>query len=124
MLAARQDNAAQRDHAFAAHRLTDHYESVHPHTAVRNNVVGRVEVSLIDRGARHKAVNVNRARAFNLDFLKLLVLNQQELIAADFITAALVLAVDDLTGFRVDELLLEAVAGPLVDLAERNALRA
>src|ERR1700674_2479111 len=102
MLTAGKDDAAERSHAFAAHRLTDHRESVHADPAVRHNVVGCVEVSFIDRSSRHKTVNFDRARAFDLDVLKLLVLDQHELIAADFESAALVLAVDDLAGFGID----------------------
>src|SRR5438128_940833 len=64
MLTPGKDNAAELGHAFTAHRLTDHCESIYSDPAVRYNVVGRVEVSFIDRSSRHKAANFNRARTF------------------------------------------------------------
>ena len=62
-------------------------------------------------------------RAFNLDGLQLLVLDEEELAFADLVAAALVVGIDRVAGLLVDELLAQPVAGPAVDLAEGNPLR-
>jgi hypothetical protein len=61
--------------------------------------------------------------ALDLDRVELLVLDDQVLALGDLVAAALVLGGDRLAGFLVDELLAQAIAGRLVDLAEGNPLR-
>src|SRR5260370_19335876 len=63
-----------------------------------------------------------RVRAFDPQRLKLFILDRHELVAADLVTAALLPWLDDIARHRVDELLLEPVAGALVDLPERYPL--
>jgi hypothetical protein len=60
--------------------------------------------------------------ALDLDRLKLLVLDLDELILADLVATAFVFAVDRLQGLGIDELLLEAVACRFIDLPERYPL--
>jgi hypothetical protein len=59
---------------------------------------------------------------YDLDRFELLVLDDQILPLGDLITAALVLGVDRLAGFLIDELLTQPIAGRLVDLPEGDAL--
>src|SRR4030088_2538240 len=53
---------------------------------------------------------------------KLFLLNHQELILANLVTAALVLRFDDVARDRIHELLLQTMAGALIDLPKRNPL--
>ncbi len=61
-------------------------------------------------------------RAFEPQRFKLFVFNGQALVAADLVAAALLPGLDDIARHRVDELLLEPIAGGLVDLPERHPL--
>jgi hypothetical protein len=61
--------------------------------------------------------------ALDLDGLKLLVLDEEELVFADLVASGLLRAFYGFTGFLVDELLAQSVASPAVDLAKRNPLR-
>ena len=61
-------------------------------------------------------------RAFEPQGFKLFVFDGHELVAADLVAATLPPGVDDIAGDRVDELLLEPIAGAFVDLTERYAL--
>jgi hypothetical protein len=54
--------------------------------------------------------------------LQFLLLNDEKLVLAYLVASALVVALDELTGDRVDELLAQAVAGLLVYLPEGDAL--
>src|SRR5262249_27747840 len=63
-------------------------------------------------------------RAFDLERLDLLVLDENVLALGDLITLADVVLLDRVAGLAVDQLLPEAVAGLLVDAGERHPLRA
>jgi hypothetical protein len=60
--------------------------------------------------------------AFDLDSLNLVIFNRDVLALPDFVSTAFVLGADGLARYIVNELLTQAVAGLLVDVAERNAL--
>ena len=60
--------------------------------------------------------------ALDLDGFEFLVLDDQVLALSDLVAAALVLGTDRFTGFLIDELLTQPIAGRLVDLSEGNAL--
>src|SRR5262245_47366567 len=88
------------------------------------DIVKAVEEALIDLLARHETVDLDHVRALDLDCFEFLVLDDQVLPLGSLITAALVLGVDRLAGFLIDELLAQPIAGGLVDLTEGDALRA
>src|SRR6202035_1246258 len=94
-----------------------------PARIVGGNVIGRIEEALVDLRTGHKAVDVDRVRARDLDRLQFVVLDEQILGFADLVAAGLLVSLDDFTGFLVNELLAQPVAGLAVDLAERDPLR-
>ena len=114
---------AERHHGLAAHRLPDHRKGILPDRIVGGDVVGRVEETLVDIGARHETVDVDRVAAGDLDRLQLLILHEEILALADLVAAGLVVRLDGFAGLLVDELLAQPVAGLAVDLPERNSLR-
>src|SRR6185437_3545210 len=81
-------------------------------------------VAVVDLGARYEAVDVDRVRALDLDLLELVVLDHQVLALADLVAAPDVLALDHVAALAVDQLLLQPVAGLLVDAMEAHLLGA
>ena len=63
-------------------------------------------------------------RAFDPDLLDLLVLDLKILALPDLVAAADILFLDRLAGLGIDLLLLQAIAGLLVDAVEGDPLRA
>jgi hypothetical protein len=122
-LALGQDDPAERDHVLAAHRVADHAERFAADLIVRRDVIAAVVVALVDLRARHEAVDVDGVVALDLQRLDLFVFDLDVDALVDLVTAALVGRLDHLAGHVVDELLPQAVAGQLVDLAEGHALR-
>src|SRR6185437_6575926 len=121
-LAFGQHHAPQRDHALAAHRVADDRERLKRHLALRNEVVGALDVALVDLGFRHEAVDVDRMAALDRDRVELLVLDLQVDALVDLVAPPLVVGIDRLPRLVVDQLLAEAVAGLLVDLPESDPL--
>jgi hypothetical protein len=110
-LALAQHNAPQRHQGLAAHRLADHRKGVLPDRIIGGDVIGRIEEALVDLRMRHKAVDVDRVRAGDLDGLQLLIFDEEKLAFADLVAAGLVMSLDDFTGLLVNELLAQPVAG-------------
>ena len=105
------------------HRFADHAEGFGRELAIRIHVIGDIEVDRIDFVAVDKAFEVDDLRRLDLQCFQLIVVDR-------YIPAALVLepfddlvAVDDLAGLGVDELLLHAIAGRAVELIEPDAFR-
>jgi hypothetical protein len=118
-----QHDAPERHQGFAAHRVADHRKGVLADRIVGGDVIGRLEEALVNVGTRHEAVDVDGVRAFDLDGLQLLVLNEEKLVLADLIAAGLLVPFDRFTGLLINELLTQPVAGLAVDLSKRNPLR-
>ena len=89
----------------------------------RPPVIGRIEKALIDFRAWHKAINVDRVGALDLDRLQLLIFDEEELAFADLVAPSLLGALDRFAGLLIDKLLAQPVAGLAVDLAKRNPFR-
>src|SRR5205085_11609495 len=83
---------------------------------------GLVEIALVDLGPRHKAVDVDGVGALDLDRFELVLLDLDIAALAQFITASLLVALDDTAGVLVDHLLPQPVARLLVDLMEMRLL--
>ena len=105
------------------HRLADHPEGLSGELAIRIDVIGGIEVDRIDFVALDKALEVDDLRRFDLQGLQFIVVDRH--IAAALVLVPLddLVAVDDLAGLRVDELLLHAVAGLAVELIKPDAFR-
>src|SRR5260370_32842290 len=81
-----------------------------------------VGLALFALGSRYELFYVNRLGALEPQRFQLFVLDRHELVAADLVSSALLPGVDHIARYRVHELLLEPIAGALVDLPERHAL--
>src|SRR5439155_6286191 len=85
--------------------------------------IGGVEKDRIHLVTVDKAVEVDDLRRLDLQFLQLVVTDRDIVPALVLIAFDDLVAVDDLTGLGVDELLLDAVAGLGVQLVEADAFR-
>ena len=116
------DDLAQAHHVLALHRLPDHGERILPDMVLGGQVVRRVEIALVDLGARNELLDVDDLRAFQGEVVKLLVLHRHVFVLADLIAPPLVPGLDHLAGDGIDQLLLQAVPGLLADLTEAHPL--
>jgi hypothetical protein len=121
-LALGENQPAQCRHASIAHDLPDYGKGFLAERLVRHHIIWRVQESLVDLCAGDKAVDLDDMVAFNFDRFQLRILDQEVLSLGDLVAAAFVLRGDRLAGFLVDQLLAQAIAGGLVDLAERDPL--
>ena len=121
-LALRQHDTTERDHVLAAHGLADHRKCVLPDLAVRRDVVGAVQIPLVDLLARDERVDFDGVLALDRKGVEFVVVHRDVGVLGVFVAAALVVALDRLAGDLVDQLLAQAVACLLVDLAERDTL--
>ena len=76
----------------------------------------------VDRGVRHKSVDLDGVGALDLDCFELRILNDEVVALGQLEAAAFVLGGNRLAGLFIDELLAQAIAGGLVDLPQRDAL--
>src|SRR5262249_17045391 len=95
-------------------------KSLLPNRAVGGNVVGRVDITFIDLIFWNELVNIDGARAFDLDGLYFLILNDHVLALCDLIAAHHVVPPDHLGGLRIDILLFQSVARVPVDPIETH----
>src|SRR6516225_2450586 len=121
-LALGEHDAAERDHALAAHGVADDRECFLAHAVGRRDVIGAVVVALVDLRGGDEAVNVDDVPALHLDRLELVIVDLDEDTLVDFVAPALVLGRDRLARLLIHQLLAQAVAGLLVDLPKRDAL--
>jgi hypothetical protein len=83
----------------------------------------RIYIALVDLTPRNELVDVDGPRAFNLNGLELLVLENEILALADLIASRNVLPRDDLAGLGIHILLLEPVSGFPIDAIETDFSR-
>ena len=81
----------ERHPALVLHGIADNGERLLAGLAVRHDVIGAVEVALVDLIDGHELVDVERVRALDLDGLDLLGLDLDVLALGDFVAATLVL---------------------------------
>src|SRR6516164_6696319 len=120
VLAPCQHNPAERNHVQLRNGVANDGKSLLTNRAIRGNVVGRVDITLIDLIFWNELVNIDGARAFDLDGLYFLILNNHVLALCDLIAAHHVVPRDDLAGLRIDILLLQSVARFPVDPIETH----
>src|SRR5436305_13088283 len=124
MLAVRQHDARQRDAVLILHGVANHRERLDGGLAVGRDVVRAVEVPLVDLVTRDKAVDLDGMVALDLNGFQLFRFDLDIFALAHFVAAPLLVALDDVAGLGVDHLLLQAVAGLLVDHMEARLLDA
>ena len=122
-LAAAQHDAADAGHLLLRHRLADHREGLLGHLAVGCQIVGAVEVDPVDLGGRHEGLDLQRLGALDLERLEVAVLDQDVLALGDLVALDAIGRVDRLAAHRIDQVLLQAIAGLAVQRVERHALR-
>src|SRR5262249_40558786 len=69
VLAPRQHDPAERNHVQLRNGVANDGKSLLTNRAIRGNVVGRVDITLIDLIFWNELVNIDGARAFDLDGL-------------------------------------------------------
>ena len=72
--------------------------------------------------ARHEAVDLDRVGALDLDGVELFIGDDEVFSLGDLVAAGFVYGADRRAGLLIDELLAQAIAGGLVNLAECDAL--
>jgi hypothetical protein len=115
MLAVGQNDARQRHAIPILHGVADHGECVDAGLSVGCDVVRVIDVALVDFILRHEAVDVDGMGAFDSNGFQFVVFDLDIFALFQLITTALPIAFDDVAGLGVDHLLLQPVAGPLVD---------
>src|SRR5262249_3984268 len=121
-LALREHEPPERHHPLAAHGFANHRKGLLPDRRAGHDIIRAIEEALVDRGVRHKSVDLDGVGALDLDRFELRILNDEVLALGHLVAAAFVLGGDRLAGFFIDELLAQAIAGGLVDLPEGDAL--
>ena len=122
VLSVRYDDATERDAILVVHGLPDHREGFGADLSGWCNVIGPVEVTLVDFVPWYKTVDVDRVRTFDLDSLQLVFVDFDIPTLANLVAQPLVLSIDDLAGFLIDHLLPQLMAGLGVDLVEASFL--
>jgi hypothetical protein len=77
-----------------------------------------IEVALVDFVPGHETVDVDGVVAFDLDGFQLFLFDLDIFALFQLVAAALLIAFDDIAGLGIDHLLLQPVAGFLVDHVE------
>jgi hypothetical protein len=77
-----------------------------------------IEIALVDFVLGHKAVDVDGVVAFDLNSVQLFLFDLDIFALFQFVAAGFLIAFDHVAGLGVDHLLLEPVAGLLVDHME------
>src|SRR5262249_44853675 len=120
VLAPCQHDPTERNHVQLRNGVANDGKSLLTNRAIRGNVVGRVDITLIDLIFWNELVNIDGARAFDLDGLYFLILNNHVLALCDVIVAHHVVPRDGVAGLRIDILLFQSVARFPVDPIETH----
>src|SRR5262249_24667458 len=103
-----------------ADRRGDPSETLLPPLAVRHDVVGVVQIELVDFLLGYELVDVNHSLALDGDRLELLRSDFEVFALAGLVALDDVLLLDFLAGFDIDLAVFDPVAGLLVDLMEAD----
>src|SRR5262249_31676630 len=122
-LPARQHDPSERHHVEVADGIPDHGERLLPDLVGRSQIIGVLQIALIDLGLGHELIDIDGVSALDLDLLDFLVVDLDVLAFADLVAATHLLPRDRLAGLRIHHLLANTIAGLLVDAAKRYALR-
>src|SRR5262249_5401025 len=122
VLAACEDDAADRNHVLFFDDVADNGESVLPHFAVGRYVVRSDVIEFVDFGLRHEFVDLDRPGALEGDRFELVVVNLDILALGDLIALDDVFGFNFFTGVLVDPAIADAIAGLFIDLVETDLL--
>jgi hypothetical protein len=93
-----------------------------PDRLAGHDIIRTIEEALVDRGARHKALDLDGVGALDLDRFELRILNDEILALGHLVAAPFMLGANRRAGLFIDELLAQTIAGSFVDLPEFDAL--
>ena len=122
VLARREHDLADCDHALFADGFPDDSECLLTDLSVRGNVIGVVQVDFVDLVLGHELVDVDRALALNRDGFELLGIKLDIVALADLVPFDDVCGIDLITSFGIDLPALDALASVLVELMEAGLL--
>ena len=98
VLAACEHDPAECHHVHFANGVTDNSKGILSDLTIRRDVVRRINITLVDLALWNELIDVDGPRAFNLNGLELLVLDNEILAFANLIASRNVLPRDDLAG--------------------------
>ena len=113
---------AQGHRALAAHGLADHREGVLPGLVVGDDVIGAIQISLVDLLSGNERVDFDGVVALDRNGIEFVVFDRDVGVLGVLVAATLIGALNGLAGDFVDQLLAQPVAGLLVDLPKRYPL--
>src|SRR5262249_29025610 len=116
----RQHDPAQCDHVQFADSVADHRKGILPDLAIRGDVVRRINIALVDFAFRHELIDVDGVRAFDLNGVELVVLNDEILTFGDLIPPRNVLPGHYLACFEIHVLLFQSVASLPIEAIETD----
>ncbi len=122
MLPVTHDDAPKGNTLFVLHGVADDDEGFRSCLPVRRNVIGPVEITLVDVGPRHEPIDIDSVRALDLDCLEFVLVDCNIFSFRQFVSAALVLSVNDASSLFVDHLLMQPVPGLRVYLMKMRLL--
>jgi hypothetical protein len=123
VFAMRDNDLGERDAILIFHSIADDRERVRADLAAWCDVVGPVEITLVDFGLRHEPFDVDRVRTLDLDSLQFRLVNRYIAPLGEFVAAAFVLRINDPAALFVDHLLPQTMAGLGIDLVEVRLFR-
>jgi hypothetical protein len=82
VFSARQDNTTESNQLHFGYRIADDRKGILSHLAVGSDVVGGVDVSVIDLASWNELINFNRTGAFDLHGIDLLIFDKEVLAFA------------------------------------------
>jgi hypothetical protein len=121
-LAPKQHDASKAYLLLGPHGVADDGKGFLTHAIGGRQVIGRIEIELVDLLARHEALDVDRVIALDLHRLELVVVEHDVLAFGDLVALRLLLRFHRLAGLFVDELAAHPVAGVAVERAKRDPL--
>src|SRR6185436_10113667 len=96
-----EDHLAKRHHPFFADGFTDHCEGLLTDFTIRHDVIGIVDIELVDFVLGHELVDLNDAPALDLNGFKLFRLDLNVFALRDLITLDDVVVLDLAARFRI-----------------------
>jgi hypothetical protein len=122
VLARCEDDLAERNHSFLVDGFADHCKGLLPDLSLRNDVVGVIEIQLIDLGFGNERLDLNDALALECNRVELFGFELDVLALADLVAFDDVVGLDLAPSLCIHLLVLDPVAGLLVQLMEADLL--
>src|SRR5882757_3452000 len=122
MFARGQYHSGKRNHPFLLDRLSDHRVCLSTDLSIRDDVVGPIQIDVIDFDSRYESVNVDRVSSFDRNSLELILGYFNVAAFAQLIAHHDVFGVDLTAGLGIELAIFDPIAGSSVDLMESEFL--